>query len=175
VPFVVVITGPPGAGKSSVLTALENALADDGIRHAAIETEALVWAHPDPTPEQRLRHVAALCALYRESGYDLLLFADPIETDVELHELLDAASADGHALVRLDADERTLRERIVDREPAGWSGLAGLLERSSAIKARMAALPVAHLVIDTDAHDASACAALIRSVWPDVLEAQPDR
>ena len=44
--FAVVITGPPGAGKTSVLSALVDALSDDDIAHAAIEVEMLVWTHP---------------------------------------------------------------------------------------------------------------------------------
>ena len=42
----VVITGPPGAGKTSVLEALSDALVLDDVRHATIETEALTAAHP---------------------------------------------------------------------------------------------------------------------------------
>ena len=44
--FAVVITGPPGAGKTSVLSALVDALSDDDIAHAAVEVEMLVWTHP---------------------------------------------------------------------------------------------------------------------------------
>jgi Ni2+-binding GTPase involved in maturation of urease and hydrogenase len=46
--FAVVITGPPGAGKTSVLSALVDALSDDDIAHAAVEVEMLVWTHPGP-------------------------------------------------------------------------------------------------------------------------------
>jgi Ni2+-binding GTPase involved in maturation of urease and hydrogenase len=44
--FALVLTGPPRAGKTSVLTALVDALSDDDIAHAAVEVEALVWTHP---------------------------------------------------------------------------------------------------------------------------------
>jgi GNAT superfamily N-acetyltransferase len=44
--FAVVITGPPGAGKTSVLTALVDALTDEDVAHAAIELETLAWTHP---------------------------------------------------------------------------------------------------------------------------------
>jgi len=49
--FAVVITGPPGAGKSSLLTALVDALSDDDIAHAAVDVESLVWTHPALTDE----------------------------------------------------------------------------------------------------------------------------
>ena len=69
----VVITGPPGAGKTTVLNALVDALSDDGIAHAAIEAEMLVWTHPALTDEQSVRLVRAACDAYREAGYRLLL------------------------------------------------------------------------------------------------------
>ena len=59
--FAVGITGPPGAGKTSVLTALADALSDDNVPHAAVEAEALRWAHPAITGEQEMRP-SARCA-----------------------------------------------------------------------------------------------------------------
>jgi len=79
--LAVVITGPPGAGKTSVLTALADALSDDNVPHAAVEAEALRWAHPGLTDEQEMRHVKAVCALYREAGHALMLIGQTIETD----------------------------------------------------------------------------------------------
>ena len=35
--FALVLTGPPGAGKSVVLEALSDALVDDDIAHATVE------------------------------------------------------------------------------------------------------------------------------------------
>jgi Ni2+-binding GTPase involved in maturation of urease and hydrogenase len=37
--FAVLIAGPPGAGKTSVPTALVDALSDDDVAHAAVEVE----------------------------------------------------------------------------------------------------------------------------------------
>ncbi len=103
---------PPGAGKTSVLTALVDALTDDNVRHAAIDVEALVWAHPAPKREQRMRHVKAVCALYHEAGHRLLLLAESIETKQDLDRLLDAVRADKYFLVRLEAQPATLAKRI---------------------------------------------------------------
>ena len=49
--LALILTGPPGAGKSSVLTALVDALSDDDIAHAALEIEMLAWTHPALTDE----------------------------------------------------------------------------------------------------------------------------
>ena len=54
--FAVLITGPPGAGKTSVLTSLVDALSDDDVPHAGIEVEMLEWAHPALTEQQSMRH-----------------------------------------------------------------------------------------------------------------------
>jgi Ni2+-binding GTPase involved in maturation of urease and hydrogenase len=43
---LILITGPPGSGKTSVLTALADALSDDDVPHAALEVEAVAWTHP---------------------------------------------------------------------------------------------------------------------------------
>ncbi len=64
--FTVLITGPPGVGKTSVLTALVDALTDDDVPHAAIELETLAWTHPALSGELWLRHVKTTCALYSE-------------------------------------------------------------------------------------------------------------
>ena len=40
--LVVIITGLPGAGKTSVLTALTDALSGEGVAHASVEVEMLV-------------------------------------------------------------------------------------------------------------------------------------
>src|SRR4051795_4718249 len=70
--FAVVLTGPPGAGKTSVLEALSDALTADDVGHAAVEVEALTSAHPPLDDEQWVMPVAAICGLYRRLGYDVL-------------------------------------------------------------------------------------------------------
>lgn len=88
--FTVVITGPPSAGKTSVLTALADALSDDNVPHAAVEAEALRWAHPAITGEQEMRHLGAMCTLYRQAGHTLILIGQTIEVNDDLTGLLDA-------------------------------------------------------------------------------------
>ena len=108
--LAVVITGPPGAGKTSVLTALADALSDDDVPHAVVEAEALRWAHPGLTDEQEMRHVKAVCALYREAGHALMLIGQTIETDDNLAQLVDAVGADGYAA---DASQTVKRAKLL--------------------------------------------------------------
>jgi adenylate kinase family enzyme len=164
--FTVVITGPPGAGKSSVLTALVDALSDDDIAHAAVEVETLVWTHPALTDEQWARHVRSACELYREAGHRLLLVAQTLETDADTAELLDAVGADEVFLVRLEAQPATLVERLIDREPASWPGLPGLVEHTQELATSMPALSGVNLVVSTERERAEDVAARIRAARP---------
>jgi adenylate kinase len=169
--FTVVITGPPGAGKTSVLTALVDALTDEDIAHAAIELETLAWTHPALSDEVWLRHVEATCALYREAGHRLLLVAETLETDDDLARLLDAVGADERMLVRLEAQPATLVARIIQREPESWSGLAELVEHTQVLATTMPMLRGVDVVVSTEGRRPEEAAARIRAALPDGVAA----
>jgi hypothetical protein len=173
--FAVVITGPPGAGKTSVLTALVDALSDDDITHAAIEVEMLVWTHPAVTGEQWARQLRMACELYREAGFRLVLIAQTLESDADVAKLLDAVGADEAFLVRLEAEPASLVARIIEREPASWSGLPDLVEHAQELAVTMPGLARVDLVLGTEGERAEDVAARIRAARPDWLErhAQP--
>jgi broad-specificity NMP kinase len=167
--LAVVITGPPGAGKTAALTALADALSDDDIPHAAIDLEALVWTHPALTDEEWSRHVDAACAVHRDADRGLLLVAQTLETDDDAEQLFGAVGADEYFVVRLDARPATLVERIVEREPAGWSGLDELVEHAQELAASMPALCRVDLVVSTQDAPAEDVAARIRAAGPPAL------
>lgn len=160
-----VITGPPGSGKSKTLEALSDLLHDRDVAHACLEVDALSWAHPPISAEAGARHVAALSSLYRDEGYDLLLVAGPLASPGRRAALVDAVGADELFVVRLDASEETLRARIVAREPAGWSQLGRLLERASEMRPVMASVS-ADLALDTARLDPGAAALEIAERCP---------
>ena len=153
----VLITGPPGSGKTSVLTALADALSEDDVPHAAVEVEALAWTHPALDDDRRHAHVRAVCA-----GHDLVLVGDTVETEAELARLLDAVGADEWFVVRLEAPPDVLAERIVAREPPGWAGLEALVEHARA----MPPVGGADLVLGTEGARAGDVAARIRAALP---------
>ena len=167
--FALVITGPPGSGKTAVLTALADALADDGVAHAAVEAEALAMAHPPLPPEQRARHVAALCALHREAGHELLLVADTLATDADRRRLLAAVGADAHALVRLDGPPATVAERVLRREPEHWSGRDAIAAHARTLALTMRELPGVDLVLGTEGERPAHVAARLRAALPGLL------
>lgn len=163
--FALVVTGPPGAGKTSVLAALSDALVLDDVRHAVVETEALTSAHPALDDEQWHAPVAAVCGLYRDFGYELLLVAVTVESDQDLRTLVGAVGADEHVVVRLEAQPATLRRRIVEREPEDWSGLDELVAASERLGPVIAGLDGIALAVSTEAQRPAAVAERIRNTF----------
>ena len=169
--FTVLLTGPPGVGKTSVLTALVDALTDDDVPHAAIELETLAWTHPALNDKLWLGYIKTTCDLYRAAGHHLLLVAETLETDEDRTRLLDAVAAEGSFLVRLEAQPATLVERIIEREPETWSGLADLAEHTQELAVSMPALCAVDLVLSTEGQRPEDVARRIRAALPDRLGA----
>ncbi len=171
--FAVVLTGPPGAGKTAALTAMSDALVEDRVAHAAVDVDEIAWTYPFPSLAQRCDHLRAWCTPHRRAGHDVLLVAEVIESPAHLGDVLSSLGADEHLLVRLDAAPATLRQRIVDREPPGWSSLAWLLEQTPRLQAAVAGLEGVHLAIDTDRVPLPEIVARIRSAGPDSIAHSP--
>jgi hypothetical protein len=73
--------------------------------------------------------------------------------------------------VRLEAEPRTLVERITEREPAAWSGLTELLEHTQELAVTMPALALVDLVLSTEDERPEDVAAFIRAACPTQLTA----
>lgn len=167
--FVVVLTGPPGAGKTVTLAALSDALIDDGVAHSAVDVDEVAWAYPYPDLAQRCEHLRAWSDPHRRGGRDVLLVAEVIESPGHLIDVLAAVGADDHLLVRLDAAPATLRQRIIAREPPGWSSLEHLLDETPRLQEGLAELDGVHLVISTQQATLPDVVGQIRSARPDKL------
>jgi len=167
--FALVLTGAPGAGKSSVLEALSDALVDDDIAHAMVETEALTATHPPLDDARWFAHIRSACELHRSDGQRLLLVATTVESDTDLRGVLDAIGADEHVIVRLEAEPATLARRIVEREPDGWSGLDQLVAASARLGPVIASLHGIDVALSTEDARASDVAARIRDAFPGAL------
>ena len=159
----VVITGAPGAGKTTVLTALMGLLEADELRFAAIEVEALTWAHPWLDEDTAFDHVAYLAASFRQRDYPLLLVGATIEDTNYLRRLREALAATTVLLVRLDAPPALLQERLRRREPADWVGLPRLLDSATSLAMSIARLPDVDLALSTERADPRDVAADVRS------------
>jgi hypothetical protein len=167
--FAVIVTGAPGAGKTASLLALADALIDAEVAHAAGDVDELAWAYPYPDLAGRCDHLRAWAGSHREAGLDLLVVGEVIESEPDLGDVLAAVGADDHLLVRLVAPAATMRERIVAREPAGWSGLERLLAEVEPLSGALEALDGVHLTLDTLELGPGEVAERIRAARPDVL------
>ena len=162
--FVLVLTGPPGVGKSAVLTVLHDALGDAGFAHALVEVDELERCYPPLPRELAMAHLAMLAGSIRAAGYGLLLVTATLEDDAYRDSLLAAAGSARRLLVRLEAEPATLERRIVAREPKGWSGLPALVESSRRLAGSMKGLDGVDLVMSTEGERAEDVAARLLAV-----------
>ncbi len=159
----VVITGPPGAGKSEVAASLHDSLGEAGTDAALVEADEVERSFPPIDRTRAIEHLRMLAASYREFGTALLIVTATIEDDAHRLAVIEAAGADSHMLVRLEADAMTMRDRILAREPAGWQGLPDLLNASRRLAESMQALPGVDLVLSTEGEEPAAVAARIEA------------
>jgi hypothetical protein len=171
--FSVLLTGPPGAGKTVALTALSDALVADRVQHAAVDVDEVAWAYPFPTLEQRCDHLREWRESQRRAGHQTLLVAEAIESAGHLRDILDATGADDLLLVRLEARLATLRRRIVAREPPGWVGLNHLLGETEPLDASLRQLEGVDLVLDSERLGPTEIAGRVRAARPDKLAPRP--
>ena len=127
-PFMLLLIGAPGAGKSEALTQLQDSLGAGGLDSAAIDTDELARSYPSIDFDRHLAHLEALAGSFRQAGHDLLLVAATAESDEQLRAWLDAAGGERSCVVHLIAGPATLEERLRGREPADWFGFPELLE-----------------------------------------------
>lgn len=165
--FAVLVLGPPGVGKTTVLTTLHDLLVEDGVEHAVVEVEALAWCYPPLADEPTFRQVQAVRDVYEQAGVvPLVVWGATITSQGYLARLIEVIAADACFVVRLEADPATLRSRIIEREPPGWSGLAQLLDASQVLAA-------SNLVLSTENGSASGVAESIRAARPEMLATEP--
>jgi GTPase SAR1 family protein len=164
--FALVLTGPPGAGKTAVVEALTDALTAEDVRHATVEVEAITSAHPPLGDDYWVMPVEAICGLYRRFGYDRLLVTATVEHAEDLRSLVAAIAADAHVVVRLHAEPETLRRRIIEREPETFTGLDELVAASAPLAPVIAGLDGIALALSTEGRRPAEVAADIRDAFP---------
>ncbi len=169
--FAVLLTGPPGSGKTAALTALLDALAEDGVPHAGVDVDEVSWAFPFPDLSRRCDHLRAWRESHSRSGATLFVVAEVIESQPHLADVLAALGADDYLMARLHATPATLRERIIAREPDGWFGLDYLLGEMQRLHATMPSLPGVHLMLDTEHLTVQQITEAIRTARADILTA----
>lgn len=159
--LIVVVTGPPGAGKSTAATLAHDALGDAGVANALIEIDELERCYPPLPPGRVWSHAAALLASYVEVGHRLVLVTATLEDDEDRLALWAATGDAERLLVRLEVPPEVARARVLAREPEGWAGLAELLDAAGRLAVAMRGLPGVDLVVDSGTEAADAVASRI--------------
>ncbi len=149
---VLVVTGPIGAGKTTVTRSIGDALSDAGIPHTLIDMDWLRDSYPAP-PDDRFntrlgfRNLAAVARNSREAGSDRFVIADVVESRSDRAQYRRAIPGAAVTVVRLVVDPEENRRRIAYRAAGDddpWE-----VERAAELVGIMEANDVADLVIDT--------------------------
>jgi chloramphenicol 3-O-phosphotransferase len=146
----VVITGAPGAGKSAVIEALSDVLAEADVEHAAFECEQLARGHPWLSFLATLPQLHEVLNGQRRAGRALFLVTATIETDAELEALIRAVEPDLALVVALRVMPETAARRVLHREPAHWEGRDALAEHAGRLAVTVPRLRGIDFILDTD-------------------------
>lgn len=175
---ILLVTGPAGAGKSTLCWEIGDLLANAGVPHAAIETDELDRVFPKPGPEELAAlvpgardvsqlNLAALWRAYRALGHNRLLMSGVMANLAFDKRWILAAVPDARiTVVRLRAADETLLARL-DRREQG-AGRDAQMERSLRQSQRMRQEAAdGFLVVDTDGRSPAelARAILAQSGW----------
>lgn len=152
--LVLIITGPVGAGKSSVALAISDLLNAAERPHALIDMDALRACFPSPPDDPfnmalGLRNLTAVWANYRTMGAERLIVADVVETQADIDGYRRAIPGAAIQVVRLNAKIETLHRRLERRERDDDS-LAWHKNRAIELTALMNERGLEDFLIDTD-------------------------
>jgi hypothetical protein len=157
----IVVTGPPGAGESSVLERLTTLLEIEGVAFGALESEQLSWGSPWLDSEASLAQLAAVMRLQREVGRSLFLIAATTETSDELTAVHDAIAADRRITVLLEASPDTVAVRLAAREPDLWPGKQSLIDHAQQLAIQMRGLDGVDIRLQTDGREVTDTTAIL--------------
>jgi adenylylsulfate kinase len=148
---VVVITGPVGAGKSTVAASLCDLLAERQRRNALVDMDYLRWlhpSHPDDRFSERLggRNLAAIWPNLLAAGATCVVLADVVEDMAQRDTYESLMPGSTVTIVRLNVPLDLIRQRLADRETGvdlEWHRI-----RALELQAIMDAAGVGDVVID---------------------------
>jgi adenylylsulfate kinase len=119
-PHAILVTGPVGSGKTTVLYALDELLAERPEPYALVDLDWLSWVRPAAdtiTVREALReNLAALRETYRRARVERFVLSRALATGEELDEIADALSGAELVVVRLVVPRATLEARLRARD-----------------------------------------------------------
>ena len=168
---VLLLTGPPGVGKTAIALEVSLRLRAAGVAHAVVDLDALSWCFPaapgDPYRTRlALRNLAALWPNFRAAGAERLVVARTIETRAEADEIAAAIPGGRVVVVRLHATPEALEARLRVREVG--SGFAALLQRATDLTRLMDLVQLEdHLVETTGRSPDEVAREVLQLAWID--------
>jgi adenylylsulfate kinase len=148
---LVVITGPVGAGKSTVAKALTDLLAEHAVCTAMVDMDYLRWLYP-PHPEDRFssrlgfRNLAAIWPNLLNAGATSVVLADVVEDMVQRETYQSLMPGSTVIIVRLNVPLDLILERLATRESG--TDLEWHRSRAPELQTIMERAGVGDLVID---------------------------
>jgi len=166
---MLVISGPPGVGKTTVAWQVFSRCASQGLDPAMADLDLLgaAWPAPANDPHQnrlKAENLAAVWANFRAGGSRRLVVAAVVETLTEKQTLQSAVGAD-LLLCRLTASAETLARRIRGRGRDAGDDLDKLVRRAGELSVQLAGHDVSDLVLDTDRAAADEVADALLTAW----------
>jgi adenylylsulfate kinase-like enzyme len=158
---VLIVTGPIGAGKTTITQHIGHLLAARRVPHAAIDMDWLRDSWPQPAGDRfntrvGYRNLAAIARNYREAGSDRFIIADVVETHEQRREYEAAIPGADVTVVRLAVDAKENRRRIAHRAASNddpWE-----VDRAAELTGIMETNAVADVVVDTTGRSPDAIA-----------------
>lgn len=168
---ILVITGPPGVGKTTVAAEVSEQLDGAGVAHAFVDVDSLRWCYPRPTHDPfrlalAMKNLAAVWANFQAAGATCLVLADVVETRADVERYRAAVPGADVLVVRLRASQGALAERLGQREVG--SALERHLRRAAEVADLMERNQVEDMLVDNEGGPVAAIAqeVLLRSNWP---------
>jgi adenylylsulfate kinase len=148
-----IITGPVGAGKTTVALEVSELLEQAEVAHACVDLDALRYCYPRRPGDRfstrlAMKNLAAIWVNFQECGAASLVVADVIETRSGLDRYRAAIPGADIFVVRLTATLQTLAQRLKRRELG--VGLDWHLQRAPELTAIMERNRVEDLLVATD-------------------------
>lgn len=164
------ITGPPGAGKTAVGAEISRLLHDPPVPHAFVDVDLLAWCFPRPVGDRfnqrlALRNLRDLWRNDSAAGATHLVLARVVESRDELEGYRRAVPGADLTVVRLRAPVPVLQARLLHRYggPEAGRDAAWHVERAAELAPLMDKEAVEDLLIDTEGRSPAEIAETILS------------
>lgn len=153
---VVVVTGPVGAGKSTVAAALCEVLAARDVRTAYVDMDYLRWLHPAHAHDRfssRLgfRNLAAIWPNLLAAGASCVVLADVVEDMAQRAMYEELMPGSVVSIVRLNVPLGLIHQRLASRESG--DDLEWHRQRAPELQGIMEAAAIGDLVIEVGPRD----------------------